>query len=387
MQVARRLLASLHRDQRGQALMWMIGLTVIALMTGAIAVDLGVWLRDLRFAQNKADAVVLAAVLELPEPGESSAREVAEAWFQHNVAPEVRDRAHLECCDFEDRDGDGRSDTVRARVSLDSRSFFARLIGFGDPKVSKAAAAMRVRARGSSVLPWAVQGANDNENEFFGLDQQIRNGKPVAFHSERFCRPRCDSFLGPGNFNALAVDGNGVPPYRQAIMNEAGSSNVILEDGTVQVPSETGTLGINTCEPLYTRASRYESDVPPCGSRTSDAQLASCDVTYQEGQQRALELAQNPICRLTRVVVIPVVDHLGPGKTSARVYGLAIFYIAGWDRTNPYGDFDYDGDGTGEYVWGYLLPPERVLPAMSLLVDPDNPSTNPLAPLLAVLIE
>jgi len=367
----------------------MIGLTVIALMTGAIAVDLGVWLRDLRFAQNKADAVVLAAVLELPEPGESSAIQVAQAWFQHNVPDNVRDRAHLDCCEFEDRDGDGRSDTVRARVSLDSRSLFARLIGFGDPTVSKAAAAMRVRARGSSVLPWAVQGANDDANDFFGLHDQVIDGQPVAFHSEHFCRPRCDSFLGPGNFNALAVDGNGIPPYREAIMNEAGSSNVILDDGTVQVPSETGTFGINTCEPLYIRASRYENYVPPCGSRTSDTQLAQCDVTLEQGQRWARELAQHPVCRLTRVVVIPVVDDLSRGKKDARVYGLAIFYIAGWDRTNPYGDFDYDEDGTGEYVWGYLLPPEEygVLPAMSLLVDPDNPGDNPLAPMVAVLIE
>ena len=82
-----------------------------------------------------------------------------------------------------------------------------------------------------------------------------------------------------------------------------------------------------------------------------------------------------------------MVDDLSRGRKDARVYGLAIFYIAGWDRTNPYGDFDYDGDGTGEYVWGYLLPPERVLPAMSLLADPDNPGANPLAPLLAVLVE
>lgn len=373
MQLARRLLLALHRGQQGQAVMWMIGLTVVALMTGAIAVDLGVWLRDLRFAQNKADAVVLAAVLELPEPGESSARQVAEAWFQQNIPADMLDRATLDCCTFEDRDGDGRSDTVRARVSLRSHSLFARLLGFGDPTVSKPAGAMRVRARGATVMPWAVFCQNPrsdtcglNANSFF------------PFH--------LGTTLTPGNFDALAVDGGGASDYRNAITGAGGSSGVVFDGQNVELMSKTGSMGQNTCDALYTRVTSppfNEQGVPRCG-RSGNQTTPFCDASSPND---ARNKAQDSRCQ-GRVVVIPITENFeGGGKDKhVKVYMLGTFYIAGWARQAPW-EADKDGDGKTEMVWGYWLPDVAMQDPWKLVVEPDNPGSGELAPLVAVLIE
>ncbi len=384
MQLARRLLLALHRGQQGQAVMWMIGLTVVALMTGAIAVDLGVWLRDLRFAQNKADAVVLAAVLELPEPGESSARQVAEAWFQQNIPADMLDRATLDCCTFEDRDGDGRSDTVRARVSLRSRSLFARLLGFGDPTVSKPAGAMRVRAMGGGIMPWGVYCENEDDPDC-GLSPNtlyaFHWGEPQTGQGGNQGRGRGNE--SPGNFNALRVDGGGNRDYREAIQGPGGSSTVYGIGEGVYVFSQPGQMGQTTCEALYQRALNYgESGVPPCGPRSSGS--APCDASSPSEAE-----TKKDSC-LGRVVPIPITEPLEQGRDEVRIIRVGTFYIAGWDRESPYGKgFDADGDGHDDMVWGYFIPNTGVDPDFLLEADPeqDNPQGGELAPLVAVLIE
>ncbi len=89
-----------------------------------------------------------------------------------------------------------------------------------------------------------------------------------------------------------------------------------------------------------------------------------------------------------RVVPLPITEEYEQGKDSVVIHRVAAFYIAGWDRTNPYGKgFDADGDGIEDMVWGYFIPDTAVLPDFLLVLDPDNPGDNPLAPLVAVLIE
>ncbi|HXG42071.1 MAG TPA: Tad domain-containing protein [Dehalococcoidia bacterium] len=384
MRLAMELLKGLHRRQQGQAVAWMLGLTVIALMTGAIAVDLGVWLRDLRFAQNKADAVVLAAVLELPQAGEASARQVAQDWFRQNIPADMQDRAALECCTFQDRDGDGRPDTVRARVSLRSHSLFARLLGFGDPTVTKPATAMRARALGGSVMPWGVY-CQDEGDPDCGLDSAalyaFHWGEPQTGGQGRGGRGGGNA--SPGNFNALRVDGGGNRDYRDAIVGPGGSSAIYEIGDSVYVFSQPGQMGQTTCEALYQRALNYgEAGVPSCGPQSSGR--ASCDAATP---QQAASLRDTCPGRL---VLIPITEPLQQGRDQVRIIRVGTFYIAGWDRSNPYGSgFDADRDGREDMVWGYFVPDSGVDPAFLLEVDPEqgNGGGSTLAPLVAVLIE
>lgn len=365
----------LRREESGQALIFMMFLSLLVLVTAAIAVDVGMWMRDRRHAQNMADAVVLAAVQELPLPGESSARAVALEWANKNNVSQLR------CCEFEDRDGDGRADTVRAWTAVNSRSLFARLLGFGDPVIWARAAAMRARAYGSSVMPWAVF-CTDRNSPTCNLDP---NQRFTFFWDDR---------VSPGNWGALAVDGNGQSDYKNSIQGAGGSRNVYCQEGKstsdcpdVASPTKPGQMGQNTCDALYNRVRQWgETDVPRCGTN-SNATVA-CDAA---SKAEALQDTKNPTCG-GRKVLIPLTQEFDMGGRSdpVTIYYVGTFYIAGWKRNNPW--------GRGDLVWGYWLRPEdcassgadcNVDPAWTLLVDPDpeHQGDGAFAPLVAILIE
>ena len=63
------ILRRLHSQQRGQVLVLVAGLLAVFGGMTAIAVDLGGYSADRRDLQNKADAIALAASLELPNAG------------------------------------------------------------------------------------------------------------------------------------------------------------------------------------------------------------------------------------------------------------------------------------------------------------------------------
>jgi hypothetical protein len=380
MQLARRLLVALHRGQQGQAVMWMIGLTVIALMTGAIAVDLGVWLRDLRFAQNKADAVVLAAVLELPQNDEEAAEAKAREWFVHNIPADMRDRATLDCCEFL-RDSRNRPYAVQAEVTLRSHSLFARLIGFGDPDVKKKAAAARYAARGSTLFPWAIFCQQPGQPNC-GVNPGIR----WALHAGQN-NPPFEGFYGPGNWGPVDLVGRGNRGYTDCI-RYAGTPDAVnhcnqlevndgqpcLEGEICEIESLPGIRGNTTCQALYERVRDVESDVPDC--RTRKGNEAYCDAANKE---QAEQKAQDPRC-WKRLGVIPVTDPLGPGKKDTRLYYGFTVYIAGW--TSPKND--QDGQ---PWVWGYWLENASIYEPWQLHIDPNNPGTSDLEPMVAVLID
>lgn len=351
--------------QRGQSAMFLILLSVFIAATAALAVDIGLWVRDGRHAQNDADAIVLAGVQELPQNGTAAAIGVAEEWAARNgVAME-----DLECCTFEDRDGDGREDTISATVFKKSKSIFARIIGFGDPTLKRDAAAMRPGISGASVMPWAVFCRDDFE---FPTRCGLEDGERFGFH--------WGDKSSPGNFDALAIDGNGASHYRQAIESEGGTSKVIMEGEDIFLMSKPGNMGKNTCDALHTRALNWGETVPGCGPKSSGK--AECDADTAE--EAAAKAASCP----GRTVVLPITEEFEQGRDEVQVFALGWFYIASWDRQNPYGDdFDADGDGRSDMVWGFFLPDETLPPEFLVEIDVENPTSNPFAPRVAVLVE
>ena len=359
------LIASVREGQRGQAAVFLILLSFSIAATGALAVDIGFWARDARHAQNDADSVVLAAVLELPYPGRASATAVAEQWAEKNEVSS----GELDCCEFEDRDGDGQADTVRAWINHKSKSIFARLIGIGDPTVHRKGAAMRVKSSGSSVMPWAA----------FCDDPSCGN---VSANPDDMYVFRVGKNITPGNRNALRVnDPGGASGYRRAITGEGGSDGVYTDGSEVLVDTKTGDMGKNTCDALYDRTQPVEGDVPSCTS--GDHTGAECDAITKSA---AIDKADLQECRM-RTVGIPLTSRIaGPGLETVTIYYTGTFYIGGWAR-KPW-EVEMDGDPADEEsVWGFFLEDYALGDPWQLVVDPSNPGTGDFAPVAAVLVE
>jgi hypothetical protein len=91
---------------------------------------------------------------------------------------------------------------------------------------------------------------------------------------------------------------------------------------------------------------RYD---PPNGAGTA------CDATTHD---QAVALAATDLCK-DRAIFIPIIEAWPPAGQSGPVHilDLATFYIAGWDRSAPYGNVDVNGDTIPDdaMIWGYFL--------------------------------
>jgi hypothetical protein len=341
------------------------GFFLVVLVALAVVLDVGWWLHDKRDAQNDVDAVVLAGAQGLPDEG--IATNVAETWGARNGAT----GGELVCCEFEDLSGDGGADLIRARVEREPGSLAGNLLDVGIVTITAEAAAAKQRAVASCVPPWAVLGDPGlGPDLYWGLDLE----ELYIFHQSEFDTP--------GNFGALRLYGNGLNEYREALLDACGTSGAGCAGGEPIEPGETldcetqpGAGGINTCDPL---SERYGGDCH--GLAPGDG----CDAaTYAI----AADLAETGTCS-DRKMPVPIIDAWPPGGASApvQILGLATFYIAGWDRTPPYGDEDIDGDTVSDdaMVWGYFLQDQPISEAWNI---DWGYSDDPFAPIRVLLVE
>jgi hypothetical protein len=335
------------------------GMVFLFLLVAAVVLNVGWWLRDKRDAQNDVDAAVLAGAQELSD--ESAASAMAEAWAAKNGAT----AGELVCCEFEDLSGDGAADLIRARVEREPGLLAGNLLDVGIVTVTASAAAAKQRAVAACVIPWAVVGDETlGAEEYWGLEVE----QLVGFHTSEFTTP--------GNFGALRLYGSGAADYKAAITTPCGSANgggcadgePVPVNETLECDVENGGMGQNTPDALTDRDSLYGQD-------------SSCDVaTYAE----AVEAAGNE-CASSRAVLIPIIDGFPPqGHGAIDILGIATFYIAGWDRSGPWGDVDMDGDTLDDMVWGYFLQDQDVVEAWNIQW---GYSDDPFAPTRVLLTE
>jgi hypothetical protein len=135
---------------------------------------------------------------------------------------------------------------------------------------------------------------------------------------------------------------------------------------------QTGNLGGNTNTALSNRAESY-GEVSP---------YTDCDAdSYAE----AVDNADSCLGRL--VVLAIIKDFPESGFEPVEIYGIANFYVAGWDRCPPlndgncYGPIPEDG-----LVWGYLLM-EEMSGSPAWQFDFSQSSDNPFAPVIVALVE
>lgn len=393
----RRLVNSM-RGQRGQVVVLAVGVMALGLSAIMISVDVGWWLRDKRDAQNDADAIALAAVQEIGDPSQRTDAELAgEEWAVANGIDPSTEMAPPDCTDgvlqsnfcFIDRDSDGIDDTVRVKVSRSSNSFIAGALGVGTPTLNPQAAAAKVRAYGACVLPWAIDAHPDFEDPDAYEDVWGVLGDPPNLEQLFvFQLSPSGEFAGddtaPGNFGALGVYGANASDYRDTIENECGSQGasacnsdsqvVSPDDPTLDCDIQTGNLGGNTNTGLTLRAERYGEAYP----------YTDCDASSYDDA-----VDKSDSCEGRLVVLAIIKDFPKSGSDTVEIYGIANFYIAGWDRCAPYNDGNDCGRPkpaeTG-IAWGYLLLEELGgTPAWKF--DFSQSSNNPFSPVIVALVE
>jgi hypothetical protein len=394
----RRLIDNI-RGQRGQVVVVAVGVMALGLGAIMISVDVGWWLRDKRDAQNDADAIALAAVQEIGDPSQRGQAVAAGLdWADFNgvdtsevVEPDCTDGVVESNFCFIDRDDppDGIDDMVRVKVSRPSNSFIATALGVSSPTLSPPAAAAKVRAYGACVLPWAIDAHPDFEDpESYEDVWGVLGDPPNPEQLFVFQLSPGGGFAGddtaPGNFGALGVYGANDADYTDTIINECGSQGqsacnsdsqvVSPDDPTLDCDIQTGNLGATTNKALTERAERYGEVYP----------YRDCDASsYGEAVNNA------DSCEGRLVVLAIIKDFPKSGSDTVEIYGIANFYIAGWDRCAPFNDSDDCGEpkpADSGIAWGYLLLEELGgTPAWKF--DFSQSSNNPFAPVIVALVE
>ncbi len=122
-----------------------------------MAIDVGIFMRNLRDAQNDVDAAVLAGAQELlKDASDTDAAEAkAEEWITRNGMDEGE---VFDCCVFSDHNNDGDIDTISGRIERSSDTFFARAVGVMGFPVKRESTARVVHSEGAAVCPWGLLG-------------------------------------------------------------------------------------------------------------------------------------------------------------------------------------------------------------------------------------
>lgn len=348
--------------ESGQALVVTVFALVALLGMTALAVDVGFYFHERRQLQNAADAAALAGAAFLPDASMATAR--AQDWAAKNFDDGSEELENVEVFSYRIP-----NDRIEVTVKADVDFFFARVLGIDKAAVRARATAGRVPVTASCIAPWAVQGVINNPSVDYGLD-------PTALYLFQLSS---SSWNTPGNFGALAVYGGGTSDYRDSVVGNCGlvnacnsSSPYVAEGQTLACATQTGSLGQNTNGAL---TDRYPQST-----------WSTCDVTPgPSGYQDATAKAQLAQCK-DRAVSLAIINAFPPQGQSAniQIWGLASFYIAGWDRWPPYGNGRNPPPPNEGMVWGYLIPTTS-LPAWSVRWGWDN--NNPFAPLVIVLVK
>jgi len=147
----RRLFRRFHRGQSGQVFFFVAAIIGILGGMAAIAVDLGSYSADRRDLQNAADAIALAASLELPD--ESDAVAAANQWAAKNGI----DLADMRVTVIPQSLPSEPNPRVRVELERDHEFTFARLVGITTADVTAGTSAIKTSAAGGDgVAPLAV---------------------------------------------------------------------------------------------------------------------------------------------------------------------------------------------------------------------------------------
>ena len=313
-----RIRGRLQGHERGQVLVLVAGLLAVFGGMTAVAVDLGSFMADRRDHQNHADAIALAASLELPDAG--AARAVADEWALKNGI----DPSDMTVDIIQQSLPSEPNPKVRVEVEGEHGFTFARLIGINSATVRASAAAIKTSAAGGagtiplSVTQAALSGVGlgdevvlkyDASDIFAGNTSPIRIDDPGAgnCNDNRFCAgvksgsegvicaEGADPTYCDGPTTVDTQTGNLIGSIREAIQDRLGNTDPRCDEFTEAFEDDP-----TTDEPGVYRI------VPECNP-------------YLEGSYESLQ-----------VIIIPVIDGLCNGSCEVTIVDFALFFLEGF---------------------------------------------------------
>ena len=313
------LLRRLHRRQRGQVLWLVAGLIAVIGGMTAIAVDLGSYAAHRRDLQNAADAIALAASLELPDGAAAQAR--ADEWAVKNGVDPSRMSVEI----IDQSLPSEPNPKVRVEVEDDHEFTFARLVGITSATVdAKAAAIKSSPAGGDGTIPLAPTTA---------ALSGVTLGEPVVLKYDA-------SDISQGNTGPIRIDGPGAgncsssARYCTGLMY--GSENIVCAEGAddsyctgpTQVDTQPGNLIGSTRTAITYRLDNTDAacdeftevfeDDPTTADPGVYRIVQECN-PYLEGGYSSL-----------RVVIVPVIDELCNGSCTVTIVNFALFFLEGF---------------------------------------------------------
>jgi Flp pilus assembly protein TadG len=308
------ILHRLQRRERGQVfVMVVLLLAVIGGMT-AIAVDLGSYSAHRRDLQNAADAIALAASLELPSG--SAARTVADEWAVKNGI----DPADMTVTIIPQNLPSEPNPKVRVELAENHGFTFARLVGITNADVGARASAIKTSAAGGSgVVPLSVtEGALNG----VGLgDEVVLKYDANNITSGNTSPIRID---GPGSGNCDSSDN-----YCTGV--RYGSEEVVCADGTVSEycagPTTVSTEPGNKVGGTRTAIDwRLDVTEDPCNDFDGVFEPDPDD----PGAHRIIQecnpfIEGGPVSE--RVLIVPVIDQLCNGTCTVTIVDFALFFL------------------------------------------------------------
>ena len=342
-------------EQRGQVLIFFVGIFTVVAIVGAIVIDFGVWFSERRGAQTDSDLISLAGAYELLTSGSTYA-DVDIATQQSAVAngiDPVGDLQNLAVRSLEFPDGyetdpdychtaadtGGRLNAVVLDVEHDSRAFFAGIFGLGPPDIGAHACARAGSLISTSGLrPWSVPRFtsdcfewDEGTGEFvpqFGQECIFRTDNPSQVGSIRLGPDEDDECSGPGT--------GGASVYRENIVE---GSPAICEIGEM-IDTEPG---LNT-GPTKDALAELLANEGECDALNSASPDGIDD--FDESLVSVSGIILGPTatfapagCETPRVLSIVIVDEFdGTGFDSVPIRGFATFFLVACDV------LDHDGN-------------------------------------------
>jgi len=326
----------LHREQRGQVL-WLTAflISVLGGMT-AIAVDIGSFSSHRRDLQNYADAIALAASLELPD--EDAAEAKADDWAVKNgVDPDTMTLT------FTEQNLPAEPNPkVRVELAEDHEFTFARLVGISSGVVGSSATAIKTSsAGGAGMVPLSVTEATLNG---------VALGDNVVLKYDA-------SNIFEGNTNPLRIDGPGSAncapggTYCTGVMY--GAENVACASGVDSTycagPTVVDTQPGNVVGATRT-AIRDRLNTTDLHCNEFDEVFEDDPTTNEAGAYRIVQDC-NPYLvgsyTSRRVLIVPVIEELCNGSCEVTIVNFALFFL---ESIGSGGCTGYDCEVVGRFV-------------------------------------
>jgi Flp pilus assembly protein TadG len=296
------------RDQRGQAIAFMVISLLSLLGMAAIVVDVGYGFLSKRRDQAAADASVLAAAQYLPTDTTGASTE-AQTLATKNFGGSLSISYSKTYTD---------NDTATTHATATAPSFFGNLFGFGSYSTGADARITVGSYTGyANAAPWTIDLGSLPGDFGASVTFKVNSGNKT---------------YSAGNFGAIDLPiqpgcgtGSGASNYKGLIGGSEHSCMISVGD---ILPSETGDMGNNTQSALSTRGATQSFDPMTV-------------LTAEPGGYYAISDYNNP-----NVIVIPVINTFSNGKSQLQVVTFAWFVITSWTKDTVTGMFVRTSDST-----------------------------------------